>query len=440
MGAAVRRRSVLAGSLAALAASRAEAARGGKGQDWGGLGREAYAYILPLIEMNAARARTLASGAKLNVLRHVRLLANAQSRAVTTPNNDTLYSSAWLELDEPVEITLPATHGRYFSLALMDAFSNNFAVLHGEPGASRKVRLAGPRDRTGPGEIRAPTTRVWALARTYVAGPQDLAAAHAVQDGLLIAARPAESEMAAVPERADVAAVFAAGNQLLAHTEIPKRDRPLIHRLASAGVGPGLHYPAAGLSLSDVSAFEAGAKAELASLRFGDGPVRGGWIYPKNSLGDFGADYGYRASIALTGLAALPLREAIYLKGGGDNGEAIYDGTRRYRWDMSAAQIPPVDAFWSLALYELTPQGQLFFYDNPQKRYSVGSNTPGLVRGEAGHVSVLISNTAPAPADGLVNWLPAPRGPFALQLRAFQPQQAFSRGLYTPPSFERLPL
>jgi hypothetical protein len=93
--------------------------------------RDAYLYALPLIEMATTRARVLkAPGAAINRLSHTRVLADHTSRAVTTPNNDTLYSTAFLDLTQgPLTLTIPALGPRYYSVALMDMFTNNNVVL-----------------------------------------------------------------------------------------------------------------------------------------------------------------------------------------------------------------------------------------------------------------------------------------------------------------------
>ena len=94
------------------------------------IAREAYLYTLPLIEMEATRLQFLARGASENAIYGQRRLSDHTSRSVTSPNNDTLYATAWLDLAQgPVTITLPELGRRYFSLQLMDFYSNSFAVL-----------------------------------------------------------------------------------------------------------------------------------------------------------------------------------------------------------------------------------------------------------------------------------------------------------------------
>lgn len=146
------------------------------------------ALHLPLIEVARTRARHLERGLPMNFFGHGPRLADHTTRTVTTPNNDTLYSVAHVDLSQgPVSIVLPRTGGRYLSLALMDAYTNNFAVLGtrttGDDGGY--FTIVGPYDAAeGPNVVRSPTPHVWALGRVLVEAPHDLAAARLVQAGI----------------------------------------------------------------------------------------------------------------------------------------------------------------------------------------------------------------------------------------------------------------
>src|SRR5262249_25027801 len=130
---------------------------------------------------------------KLNRFQHVPVLATHKSRAVTTPNTDTLYSSAWLDLSlEPLFLTVPAMGERYYSFAFMSLFTDNFAYvcrrLHGSRPAPRMI--VGPSwHGTAPSEVEvahAPTNSVWLLGRILVDGPDDLATVRALQAKTLL--------------------------------------------------------------------------------------------------------------------------------------------------------------------------------------------------------------------------------------------------------------
>src|SRR5690606_31362268 len=137
-----------------------------------------------------------------------------------------------------------------------------------------------------------------------------------------------------------------------------------------------------------------------------------GWSYPPANLGDFDQGYGFRAAVALGGLAALPPTEAMYMRAVGES-RGVFDGTRAWRLHFPADRLIPVNSFWSLSLYEATPEGQYFFADNPLNRYAIGDRSPGLKMNDDDSLDLWIGHESPGP-DREGNWLPAPAGPFAL--------------------------
>jgi hypothetical protein len=402
--------------------------------------RELYIYGLPALEMARARARTM--GPKANQFRHVRRLADHASRAVTTPNNDTLYSSAWLDLRAgPVEVVAPATGGRYFSLAMLDMHSNNFHITGTRVtgGRAHRVRLVPP-DATPTGDaVRAPTWWVWAQGRTLVDSPADLAAAHAVQDGLSVTPAGLDPRAAPALPAADAPAheQLACIARLLEEEAPPTAaERGKFAALRAGGMtGAALAAPDAAL-IAAAAQGVADAKRSIAAV-IDSAPVLDGWIYSRPSIGDFGTDHLYRAAVAVWGLAALPQVEAIYVRAAGGGGRGSpFDGAQRHRLRFASDRLPPVGAFWSLSMYEMLPSGELFFSENPLRRYSIGDRTPGLVRAPDGSLEVLMSADDPGPALRS-NWLPCPRGPFTLVLRAYLPGKAFTDGSYRLPPVER---
>ncbi|MDI1364793.1 MAG: DUF1214 domain-containing protein, partial [bacterium] len=152
--------------------------------------------------------------------------------------------------------------------------------------------------------------------------------------------------------------------------------------------------------------------------------------------GDFGQDYMLRAAVALGGLAALPLVEATYLRAGHD-GQGLFDGTRNWRLHIPADHPIPVESFWSLSLYEATPDKQFFFTDNPINRYAIGDRTPGLAWNADGSLDLWIGQAQPG-AERVSNWLPAPAGPFALFMRAYLPRPQLLDGSYRLPPVEEI--
>lgn len=399
--------------------------------------RTAWLYALPLIEIASTRSRGAAVGSKMNVFGHMKNLADHKSRAVTTPNNDTFYSTAQVDLSAgPVTVTLPAAGDRYISLQLMDAYTNSFAVLGtrttGPDGGT--FRLVGPHEAAeGANVVRCPTNHVWALARILVDGPEDADAARAVQRGVSMQGPAVETPGPFANRGASWQDYFESAAKLMAANPPPVTDRAELRLMAPLGLDdfdPGRFSP------EQVAAIEAGvAEARQASRRGGLGGAAfvEGWSYPSARLGDFGQDYLYRAAVAVSGLAALPPAEAMYMRAEGPLPRALFDGTRTWRLHFPADAPLPVNSFWSLSLYEATDDGQFFFTDNPLNRYAIGDRTDGLITNPDGSLDIWIGHENPG-VEREANWLPAPAGPFALFMRTYLPKPALLDGAYRLPA------
>jgi len=397
--------------------------------------REAWLYTLPLMEVAALRSRSIALGARLNWFRHARHLADHRSRAAPAPNNDTLYSSAHIDLTGgPVAITLPELGSRYLSLQLMDAFTNTIAVLGSRTTGSECLtfQLVGPDDAAPPGPcIRSPTRHVWALARVLVDGPADLDAARAVQDQLSIGASPAVDAPTRSSRQAPWQDYFAAADQLLTTDRPPLSDLTLFQRISPLGLGEG-RFNAADFSSGEVAEIEAGvSEAKSLVKRAHPSAVIDGWTYPHPEVGDFRQNYHLRASTAVRGLAALPTSEAMVMFAAAPPGEVL-DGCKPWRLSFARDAAPPTHAFWSLSVYEITPDGQLFFADNAIGRFSIGNRTSGLRTSGDGSLNIWIGHEPPDVALQS-NWLPTPPGPFSLALRAYLPQRSMIEGGWLAP-------
>lgn len=398
------------------------------------IARDAWIYGLPLIEMATTRARHLKGGARINRFNGGRALATHENRNVTTPNNDTLYLSAWLDLSKgPVTLTIPALGERYWSVAVMDMFTNNNIVLGtrtvgGEGGV---FTLIGPRqEMVGDNPIRIATPTAWVLARVLVDGPDEVPTVQALLKGFKLSG-PEISEAPPVyaTRDADPKAYFASVSELMSLNWPPYTDLKLIRR---AGGLLGINGEGA-----ESAATLAGVEAARKLVRGGWGrePSVDGWTYPRASLGDFGQDYVYRAAIALGGLAALPRAEATYLRIQGEK-DGLLTGDGLYRLSLPA-QVP-VKAFWSLSMYEATPDGQFFFTANPLNRYAIGDRTKGLKRRADGGVDIWVGRSDPG-GERTSNWLPAPAtGPFTVSWRAYLPDEPLLNGTWRLPPLQKV--
>jgi hypothetical protein len=408
----------------------------------------AYRYALPVYELARLRYQQSSNPANphrlpLNTLQHTRQLADHNSRAVTAPNNDTLYSNANLDLRSgPVRIDVPEFGSRYYSIALVDAFTNNFAYI----GKRSTGTHAGSYLVAGPGWkgdapagvqlIHAPTPDVFLLVRILVDVPEDLEAVHKLQDAIILTGPTlnpsANAHIAPVPN--DGPNFVAVVNQTLRDNLPPAQDADLLAKISKVGIWPG----DSSLSAENKALWKfsfAQAQAELRNAKRSSRLVNG-WSYSSAEIGNFGTNYDLRAAVALSGLLALTPEEATY--GGAvldAKGEKI-DGTRRYR--IHVPKELPVDAFWSISIYEVEPDGRVFFADNPIHRYAIGDRTRGLKRNADGSIDILVQREKPA-EDQLANWLPAPAsGHERLSLRLYQPRAEILNGSFAFPALEPL--
>jgi hypothetical protein len=228
---------------------------------------------------------------------------------------------------------------------------------------------------------------------------------------------------------------FASVQELMNESPPPVTDARVLDAIApllrlGGSFGPAKFSPA---EVGEIQSGIGDAIGVLQQFR-GRGLVQNGWTFPLYGLGDFGQDYAYRAAVAIGGLGALPRLEAMYLRMAGPDGRG-FDSSKSWTLTFAADQVPPVDAFWSLSMYRLTADGQLFFADNPINRYAIGDRTAGLKRGAGGALSIWMSQSEPPAGD--MNWLPAPAdGKFVLILRAYLPKIALIEGRYMPPAVQ----
>ena len=421
--------------------------------------REAWIYGLPLVE--AARLRAAAIGDKpedgkagFNSFLHQRTPAGPDLRDVSAPEPDVLYSSAWIHLGGgPARISVPATGGRYFSLALFDLYGNVLGGIEGREASKdgHDITVIGPPPRVGMAGYTAPAPRmpamhkmvharslwVWALARTHLEGEQDLTAAHALQDGLAIRVKPAKAPprpAGPAPRDAPWGDYFFAVQQLINENPPPQDDVNFFRRIAPVQVGIEGGFEKA--RFADVETAEIAKGAAEAAVLASRPPAidaASGWAYPKDDVGAFGQDFLYRAQVALTEPGSLRPQAVTCLHAASVGGGRNFSGVGRHRLVLPA---PPADGFWSLTLYEPQPDGRLFLTRNPINRYCVSGWTPGLRRRLDGAVEITISrdNDEHGP-----NWLPAPAdGPFALILRAYAPGEAILKRSYRPPALETM--
>ena len=152
-----------------------------------------HIYNIPRVEFERLEAGFAGISETSGGWSHSRNLVGPDFSAVVRPNNDTLYSSTFINLaDGPLVLTVPAAGERYYSVQFMDPMTEVYSVIsrrsHGGDGGTYAILPPGYSGDVPPADevIEAPNNRAWVLVRFLIDGPEDLAAVHALQDQLVL--------------------------------------------------------------------------------------------------------------------------------------------------------------------------------------------------------------------------------------------------------------
>ncbi|MFJ3616103.1 MULTISPECIES: DUF1254 domain-containing protein [Streptomyces] len=433
------------------------------------LATEAWIYGYPLVTaavtksvMTAVPARDDARRkAPLNQFCYMRTTPDASFTEVVSPNADTLYSSAWLDLsDEPLVLTLPDFGDRFWMVPILDAWSDVCAVV----GRRGNGSSAGPFLITGPSWsgavpdgltlLESPTAVNWIIARYATSGPADFPAVNELQDAtrlIPLSRWTGDPDAYSPPTDVSVAAgadtttapvdqvhalggrdYFALLNRMLVDNPPGPADAPFLGRLAKLGIAPGASLD--DLSPEEIAVLDAGARRGPEALREllgrAESAKTDGWTVHRG-LGDYGTDYAKRAVITRFGYGANLDADALYPHATTDADGRPLDGAHTYVLHFDAGRTPPVDGFWSLTMMN---ERQLFA-DNPLDRYAIGDRS-GMRTGPDGSLDIYVQHDSPGP-DRESNWLPAPAGSFNVFLRLYWPEESALTGDWTPPALRR---
>lgn len=378
---------------------------------------------------------------------HVRELSDPSSRAVTTPNNDTLYTSAVLDLTVgPIELMAPDSKERYVSIAFMDPFNDQVEYIGSRATNGRGGRFwiigpgQSPNIPEGVTPIRVEANDLWMLGRVFVAGAQDLKSAQAVQSQISV--RPLNPDANIRPfatkpsERPDPKTFLALTNEILGRNPSAAHTARAIE-FEDFGISPGELDAFEHLSrlkklvwTRAVEQVEGRILAEAAAQE----KTKTGWTTPPRILGDFGTDDAVRAGTAMTGFGALTAEEAIYFRSVTDAEGAPLDGNQSYEMVLPAEGVP-TDAFWSLSMYAISPEQRFYFYENELNRYAINSHDQGLSSQPDG--SIILAFQHERPNDASLVWMPTPDVLFKCVFRAYLPGQKILEGLWVPPPIVR---
>jgi len=424
------------------------------------LAAEVYVFAFPLVLTDVTRAVDTA-GLPPDTFRNTRTLPDAKTPGAN-PNADFLYSQAWLDLsDGPIILSVPDTKGRYYLIAILDAWTNVAGSLGKRTTGTEKGEFAivGPTWKgTLPGgvsEVRSPTNITWLFARVQTNGGADLDAAARIQNEFKLrplkgapkpspksatrAAPVAEADTKTSPRdqvaKMDAATFYTRVAMLLAHNPPAADDAPMKEKMTRLGITPGKPFDMSKQDALSARSIEEGAKSALdaiaTSAKNGSGgEIRNGWTFDV-LLGRWGTDYGKRAVAAYGGIGLNAPEDAIFMSTDVDAEGHKLEGANRYVLHFEGKTLPPVDGFWSLSVYD----DQHHFVANPLNRFNLGSASH-LATNVDGSIDILLQNAAPG-ADKSANWLPAPSGRFNVILRLYWPKAEVVERRWVPPGIRK---
>jgi hypothetical protein len=432
------------------------------------IGIDAYVYFYPLLSMDITRKQftNVEPGKEfgkgpMNMFVNVPEYPPTDFKGVVRSNFDTLYSIAWLDLTrEPLVVSAPDTDGRYYLLPMLDMWTDVFAApgwrTTGTSAANFLVTPPGWAGTAPEGFTRlaAPTPYLWIIGRTKTDGPADYDAVHKIQAGYKVTplsqwSKMPESVTVKIDPSVDMktppkiqvdtmpaAKYFTYAAELLKLHPPHDTDQPIIAQMKRIGIEPGKSFDFENLDPTVRKALEstpADAQQLMAWKLATLAAVVNGWSMNTDTMGVYGNYYLKRAIVAQIGLGANLPEDAIYPLNLGDDAGKPLDGANKYTVHFDKGAAPPVDAFWSITLYD--QEG--FQVANSLNRFAVASWMPFKTNPD-GSLDLYFQNESPG-KDKEANWLPAPKEAFNLTMRLYAPKSDALTGKWSPAAVNKAP-
>lgn len=379
-------------------------------------------------------------------------MSGPENHDIVTPNNDTPYSWAQVDLrTEPWVLTQAPTDGRYFTAQWDDMWGfvldNPGAVKDGDSGGSY---LLAPPNWTGAlpagikRVIRGETFFLGTLTRTGFAGPEDLANMEKTQRGYRLEplskflGKPAPPPAPTIQwprwvEGADKTTnFFSYVNFMLEYAEPNVADKATLDAMAEIGIAAGKSWDPARMESATLKAIEDGISDGWALIKESEKGVKdAGKLFGSREV--IGTDYLNRTMGVYMGIYGNVKEQAVYQTWPTDSeGKPLNGAANKYTVTYGPGKLPQARYFWSITMYDLPGR---FLVANPIGRYSIGSQTPSLKKGADGSVVIYVQKDSPGP-DKESNWLPAADGPFFAVARVYGPGEAEQSGAWVQPPIE----
>lgn len=420
---------------------------------------QAYVYGYPLLLMDASNT-VMASGtdgrAPINQISHIREFPDHAFTDVVTPNADTLYSIAWLDLKAtPMVFSVPETGNRYYVMQFLDGWTNVFASIGSRTTGNGKGTFL----ITGPGWkgdvpegmtlVKSPTNMAWLLGRTQTNGIKDYESVHKIQDQYELepyrkdavkrnSTLSTDTKTAPVVQidKLDAVSFFNRLNKLMVDNPPTDADTPVLDALAAIGIAPGKAFAKESFSAPDFQkiekAYVAARERSIDVVNQSFGNQSGCWTLMPGNIGNYETDYETRMVVARVGLGANLQEDAVYPSCRRDLEGKPLSGKHDYIVHFTKGQLPPVKAFWSLTMYD----NRQCFIANPINRYAIGDRDD-LKFDEDGGLTIYMQHESPG-KEKESNWLPAPLGEFNIFLRLYWPDQSILDNTWPLPEIKKV--
>ena len=437
------------------------------------IAEEGFIYGLPIVMNYAVMYEYVVdknSGqwkAPFNQMHNEARVFTYEDTAIVTPNSDTPYSLLWLDLRaEPMVLSVPAVEKkRYYSVMLCDGNTFNYGYVGSRATGSEAgdYMVVGPdwKGETPPGikkVFQSSTQFSMAVFRTQLFNPKDMPNVVKIQSGYK--AQPLSAYLKQPAPPAAPAIDFPKIDKELVKTNFFEyldfalqfapagpEEKEIRAKLARIGIGAGKTFNFKDLSLEH--------KAEIAlGMKEGDkkvdervaaiGKEINGWRIGAG-FGDrnyYKGDWLLRAAAARAGIYGNDAIEAMYPFAHNDGeGQALDGSKHKYTLTFLKGQFPPVNAFWSVTMYDGNTQ---LLIKNPIDRYLINSPmVPNMKKNQDGSLTIYIQKDSPGKGKES-NWLPAPDGPIYLVMRLYWPKTEPPsilpprEGTWQPPAVKRV--
>jgi hypothetical protein len=431
------------------------------------IAEEAFVYGFPLVvnygtmyDFNVDKASPQYKGPFNRILSEARVFT-PKDTTIVTPNSDTPYSMLQMDLRaEPLVITVPKVDkGRYYSVQLIDMYTFNYGYIGSRTTGNDEgtFLVAGPRwkGETPAGvkkTFRCETDFSMAIFRTQLFNPADMDNVKSIQAGynaqtlsqfMKKPAPPAPPTIVFDKIDKNLATLNPFGylSFVLQFCPPVEEEKALRDKFAKLGIVAGKPFDAVALPPMQMEGLVEGVKSGTEKIQRAAatmGREVNGWRVTTATLDRAGyhGDWLARAAIAAAGVYANDSVEAMYPMSRTDADGAKLDGAKgRYTLTFPPGQFPPVNAFWSVTIYDGKSQ---LLVENPIDRYLINSPMlPELKKNGDGSLTIYIQKDSPG-KEKESNWLPAPDGPIYLVMRLYWPKEEAIDGAWKPPAVKKV--